>query len=74
MKPYQAPAVISHQAVEFGTVNISNNFFYKWCKSQNFQPFICKLFYGPGGPEGPGGPCGCGPKPLGYLDKFDGTR
>ncbi|QJC51141.1 hypothetical protein HGI30_05895 [Paenibacillus albicereus] len=71
MKPYCAPAVLGHQSVEFGTVNISNNFFYKWCKSQNFAPFICRLFYGPGGP---GGPCGCGTKPLGYLDRYDGLK
>ncbi|CDN41897.1 MULTISPECIES: hypothetical protein [Paenibacillus] len=70
MKPYMAPAVLMHQTVEFGTVNISNNWFYKWCVSQGMKPFICKLFYGsnPGNP-----PCGCS-KPLGYLDRYDGPK
>ncbi|MGU3473417.1 hypothetical protein ACLBWT_19990 [Paenibacillus sp. D51F] len=55
MKSYQSPRIIMHQAVEFGTVNISNNFFYQWCKCYNFKPFICRLFYGNIGPKGASG-------------------
>ncbi|SDS28831.1 hypothetical protein SAMN05444162_1151 [Paenibacillaceae bacterium GAS479] len=64
MKSYSSPKVISHQAVEFGTVNISNNFFYQWCKCYNFKPFICKLFYGDGNFKGGSGVS----TPLGHLD------
>lgn len=66
MKTYSPPKLLMHTAVEFGTTNISNNFFYQWCKAHHFEPFICKVIYGPGGP---GGPCGC--KPLSYLDGKD---
>lgn len=62
-RTYSAPKIIMHQAVEFGTVNISNNFFYQWCKRCNFEPFICKLFYGNHGSGG-----GKGTKPFGHLD------
>ncbi|MGU3473418.1 hypothetical protein ACLBWT_19995 [Paenibacillus sp. D51F] len=55
MKAYNPPKVILHQSVEFGTVNISNNFFYKWCKQFNFRPFICRLFYGSGSIGGANG-------------------
>lgn len=48
MKAYNPPKVIMHEQVEFGTVNISNNFFYRWCKQFNFRPFICRLFFGSG--------------------------
>lgn len=54
IKTYSAPRMLVHQAVEFGTVNISNNFFYQWCKCYNFKPFICRLFYGNIGPSGGG--------------------
>ncbi|MWC30418.1 hypothetical protein [Paenibacillus sp. MMS18-CY102] len=59
MKSYVAPRMLMHQSVEFGTTNISNSWFYKWCECWDFKPLICWIFHKPGhggGPRGPSGP------------------
>ena len=57
MKTYEAPRILMHKDVEFGTSNPSNSFFYKWCQSKGFKPVICWIFNcgcGPGGQSGGG--------------------
>lgn len=55
MKTYEAPRILMHKDVEFGTTNPSNSFFYKWCKSHSFKPIICWIFQHPGHGGGGGG-------------------